>query len=296
MANEDPPWDDFRTVLAIARAGSLSGAARALGVNHSTVFRRLQTLEARLDSRLFERGRRGYAPTAAGEDIVAVAERLESDIVALTRRLAGQDRRLTGTLRLTAPDDIAEVLLIEPLARFRRTYPGLRLELVVDNRALNLTRREADLAVRATRAPPETLIGRRIGPVASAIYAAPELAKGLPPSPDLSALTWVTWDEGLGPAALANWQRQTVPAEAVGYRANSLLHLAAAVGAGIGVGVLPCFLGDPDLVRIAPPDPILETELWLLSHPDLRRNARVRALSEFLFAELRSRAAALKGE
>ena len=296
MSIDEPDWDDLRNVLAVARAGGLSGAARALGVNHSTVFRRLQALEARLDTRLFERGRRGYAPTAAGDDIVAVAERLESDIVALTRRLAGQDRRLTGTLRLTAPDDIAEVLLLEPLARFRGAYPGLRLELVVDNRALNLTRREADLAVRATRTPPETLIGRRVGPVASAIYAAPELAKDLPVSPDPSALTWVAWDEGLGPAALANWQRRTVPAEAVAYRANSLLNLAAAVRAGIGVGVLPCFLGDRDLVWVAPPDPALETELWLLSHPDLRRNARVRALSDFLFAALRGRARALKGD
>ncbi len=295
MATQELPWDDLRQVLAIARAGSLSGAARALGVNHSTVFRRLQALERRLEARLFERSRSGYAATAACEDLLAAAARVEAEVAALERRLAGRDQRLSGTLRLTAPDDIAARLLMAPLARFRAAYPGLSLELVLDNRMLSLTRREADLAVRPTLKPPQDLLGRRIGPLATAIYAAPERAGRGPAKWDPGQENWVGWDEGLGPPAVADWMRRHVPAAAVTYRANSLLNLAAAVRAGLGLGALPCFLGDPELTRIAAPDPALASELWLLSHRDLRRSARVRALSDFLFKSLRQQAAALAG-
>jgi len=295
MPAHDLPWDDLRHVLAIARAGSLSGAARALGVNHSTVFRRLQALERRLEARLFERQRTGYAETAAGADILAAAERVEAEVAALERRLAGRDQRLSGTVRLTAPDDIAEHLLMTPLARFRAAYPDLNLELVLDNRMLSLTRRESDLAVRPTLNPPEDLLGRRIGPIATAIYAAPTPSGVRPPYRGPAQETWVGWDEGLGPPGVAAWMRRHVPAAAVKYRANSLLNQFAAVRAGIGVGALPCFLGDRGLARLAPPEPDMASELWLLSHRDLRHSARVRALSDFLFRELRRHGAALAG-
>ncbi len=153
---------DLSTLLAIAREGTLAGAARRLRVNHSTVFRRLATIEARLETRLFERQGGSYVTTAAGEDLLRTAERVEAEVEALERRLSGQDLRLTGSLRMTTPDDMAEILVMPLLRDFRRSYPDITVELILDNRMLNLTRREADIALRPTLEPPETLSGRRV--------------------------------------------------------------------------------------------------------------------------------------
>lgn len=285
-------WDDLRLVLAVARAGNLSAAARRLGVNHATVYRRLGALEAHLGARVFERLRAGYAPTAAGEDLLRTAARVEAEMDDLERRLAGRDHRLSGTVRVTAPDDVAEHLLIGPLARFRARYPDIVLELVLDNRMLSLTRREADVAVRPTAAPDETLVGRRVARLASAVYGAAAVAGRAPAGPaDLAGRPWVAWEEGAGPPAMARWMARHVPPDATVYRANSLLNLLAAIRAGIGLGVLPCFLGDGarDLGRVLPPQEDLATGLWLLTHRDLQRTARVRAVLDALYRDLRAR-------
>lgn len=295
MSIESPlAWDDLRSALAIARGGSLAAAARSLGVNHSTVFRRLKALEAGLGARLFERGEEGYLPTGTGADLVAVAERVETEIQGLERRLAGRDDTLSGTLRITAPDDLVESLLVEPLAAFSARYPGVRLEIVLDNRMLSLTRREADLAVRPTRDPPENLIGRRIGQIASAVYCAKAAGKN-PPRDDTP---WIAWDEGSGPPVTTQWMATKVPPEQVVYRSNSLLNLLSACRSGIGQAILPCFLGDPEprLRRIAEPVAEWHSDLWILTHPDLRHSARVRALSDLLFDRLRAQADLLAGE
>jgi DNA-binding transcriptional LysR family regulator len=284
-------WDDLRYVLAVSRAGNLSAAARLLGVNHSTVFRRLNALEARLEARLFERLAEGYRATAAGSDLVAAAERVETEIHAFDRRLAGRDSRLSGSLRVTAPDDMMEKLLTASLARFLARYPGIVLEVAVDNRMLSLTRREADVALRPTRNPEETLVGRRIGSLSSAVY-------GLAGSPDrpaesiaaLAERPWIAWDEGSGPARERRWLAHHLSEAAVVYRSNSLLNQLAACRAGVGLALLPCFLGDaaPDLERVLAPRPEWNGELWLLTHPDLRHTARVRVFMDFVFEELRA--------
>jgi len=283
---------DLRTLLAIAREGSLAGAARRLKVNHSTVFRRLGAIEARLETRLFERQDGSYATTAAGEDLLRTAERVEAEVEGLERRLSGQDLRLTGSLRLTAPDDLAEVMVMPALVEFRARYPDITVELAVDNRMLNLTRREADIALRPTRQPPETLTGRRVATLASAVYTAAgtDPAAGGGPS-------WIAWEEGAGPPAVAAWLAARAEGQAIGYRSNSLLNQASAVRAGLGRAVLPCFLGDSDagLRRVAPPPPELTTELWLLTHPDLQRTARIRALLDLLYDTLRRRRALFEG-
>ena len=285
-------WDDLRVALAVAEGGSLSAAARRLGVNHSTVYRRLAGLEARIGSRLFDRDAGRLSPTASGEDLLASARRVENDLQALNRRLAGRDASLSGALRLTAPDDIAQELLLAPLTNFRRLYSGVSLEVVIDNRMLSLTRREADVAVRPTSRPPESLVGRRIGKLASAVYGRREDPGAAEDGP------WIAWDEGAGPPAVRRWLTERIAPERIAYRSNSLLHQLGACRAGLGVALLPCFLGDGarDLMRLAPPDSKLVTELWLLTHPDLRRTARVRALMEQLDAALRPFAPLLAGE
>ncbi len=279
---------DLRTLLAIAREGSLAGAARRLRVNHSTVFRRLAAIEARLDTLLFERRDGSYVTTAAGEDLLRTAERVEAEVEALERRLSGRDLRLTGSLRLTAPDDIAEVLLMPALAAFRRSYPDITVELVIDNRMLSLTRREADIALRPTREPPETLVGRRIATLASTVYRASSATRV--GDKDLATEPWIAWDEGAGPPPVARWLESRIDRNAVVYRSNSLLNQASAARAGLGLAILPCFQADPDsgLQRVMDPPAELDTGLWLLTHPDLRRAARVRALLDLLYETLKA--------
>ena len=292
--NDSFDWDDLRFVLAVARGGSLSAAARTLGVNHSTVHRRLAGLEGRLAIRLFDRDGGRHKPTAEGADLLASAERVETEMHALGRRLAGRDLRLTGRVSLTAPDDIANLLLPEPLARFRAAYPGVALELLVDNRMLSLTRREADVAIRPTSAPPETLIGRKIGLLTNAVYRRRDSE---PSNPGETETAWISWEEGAGPVSTHRWLAGRVPDSAVVYRSNSLLHQQVACRAGIGAALLPSFLGDPDpaLVRAEGFDDLPTTDLWLLTHPDLRRTARVRALLDHLYTALREQAGVLAG-
>jgi molybdate transport repressor ModE-like protein len=262
------PWDDLRLVLAVGRAGTLTRAARDLGIDHSTAFRRLGALESLLGVRLFERARSGYAPTAAGEAVVGAAGRVEAEVLAAERLVAGEDLRPGGIVRLTTTDTMAG-LIAPALAACRHAYPAITLELVITNAMLTLTRRDADIAVRPADDVPGHLFGRRLGAIASAVYA-------VDPAPAL----WVAPDESLAHLRAAAWLARRVPDDQVALRCNSLMGLLAAARTGIGRAILPCFLGDtePALRRLGEPLDALETGLWLLVHPDLRRAARIRAV------------------
>lgn len=286
-------WDDLRLVLAIGREGGLGPAARALGVNHSTVFRRIRALEDRLGAALFERQANGYAPTPLGEAGVRAATAMEAQIHAFQREAAGDGKELQGSIRLTAPDDVVFSLLLPILADFRRTYRSLVLEVEVENRFLNLSRREADIAIRSSNAPPETMIGVNVGETALAGYAARPL---LHQSRVWRDLPWIGWDEGAGPRRIQQWQAEHLPAGAVVYRCNSLLNQFAAAEAAIGVALLPCFLAgrSPHLERVVPPLDSL-TSLWILTHPDLRRAPRIQACMSFIGDGLRRQRARLAG-
>jgi DNA-binding transcriptional LysR family regulator len=287
--------NDLGTVLAVARGGSLSAAARVLGVNHSTVSRRLAALEAACGQTLFRRLSRGYVATPAGESLIEAAERLEAELQGLERLLSGRDIRLRGTLRLTAPDDIANHLVLPLLANFHRAFPEILLELVIDNRTLNLGRREADVALRATNTPQASLVGRRVAGLAATVYAPRALLEEAETPEDLP---WVAWEDDGQSNNLKSWIEAKAPPERIAYRANSVANQFAALRAGLGQGALPCYLGDaaPELVRVLPPQPELEAGLWILTHPDLRQAARVAALTEFLFTELKRRAPLLSGQ
>src|SRR3954469_24475848 len=163
-------WDDFRLIKAIADAKGLPTAAERLGVNHSTVFRRLRQIEAALGVPLFERHRLGYVPTAAGEEMVALADRLDEDITAFTRKVSGRELSPAGELRVTTNDSLLVHLLTPLFAVFLRQCPDMRLDIVLSNQPLNLSKRDADVAIRATDNPPETLVGRRVATIAWAVY------------------------------------------------------------------------------------------------------------------------------
>ncbi|MEC9481824.1 MAG: LysR family transcriptional regulator [Halomonas sp.] len=282
-------WDDLRIVLAIAETGSLSGAARRLEVSHATVFRRLGELERRMGARLFERSRNGYTPTLAGEDMADTAGRVAEEVAGAERRLLGQDLALSGTLRITTTDTLLMGLLAPILAEFRTLHPRITLEVAVSNRTLNLTRRDADVAIRPTSSPPETLVGRRVGCIAQAVYVRADL-------PD--ATSWVGPDAHLGYPTLETWMSHHGFDTHVGLRVDSMLGMLAAIKSGLGRGVLPCYLADhePELRRLDKPIPELATDLWLLTHPDLRRTARILAFFDFVALSLAAQQACLLGE
>ncbi len=278
-------WDDLRMFLAVARTGSLSGAARRLGVNHSTVFRRIAGFEAAIGVRLFERLPTGYALTPAGVDTLGTAERVEADIAALDRTVTGQDLRLSGIVRITATDFLAFWLLPDHLARFRTTYRGIEIELVVGNEALNLSRRETDIALRIGNTPPETLVGRRVGRLTFAIYAAPAY-HAAKPHIVLDQHDWIGLDEAH--AALARRFEEFLPGVRPAIRSNSVACTVRLAKAGLGLAVLPRAIAErtADLIRVAEVPETFSLDLWLLTHEDLRHTARIRAVLDFLATSL----------
>lgn len=292
-------WDDLRLVKAIAEARNLPTAAAWIGVNHSTAFRRLKQIEETLGLALFEKHRSGYTLTAAGEEIAALAARVDEDVAAVTRRLAGQDVAPSGELRIATNDSLLIDLLTPLFAAFRVRYPGVRLDILIGNQALNLAKRDADVAIRATDSPPENLIGRRAARIAWALYGrAADFPDGLPiESGALKEKNWVSIGEQLGGLKVVKWIAANVPPERVAYKINTVLGLAEAVEAGAGIGYLACFIGDarPSLMRLAPPEPEFGADLWLLTHPDLRHSARVRVFLDFLAAELAKRRSFIDG-
>lgn len=289
-------WDDLRYVLAVAREGSLAGAARRLKVNHTTVLRRVEAFEKRLGVRLFERLPSGYALTAGGEELVAAARGIDDTVTALERRLAGQDLRLTGTVRVTTTDTLMGSILPEILAEFHALHPGIQVEVAVTNLMLNLTKRDADVAVRPVRSPPPTLVGRRVTKVAFAIYGSARYLE-THKAKELGKHLWVGPDDSLAGTSTAQWMRAQLPDSEVVLRADSLVALRQAVLAGLGLATLPCYLGDtsPGLVCVRGPVPEMETALWVLTHEDLRYAARIRAFTEFAAAAFRRRRPLLEG-
>jgi molybdate transport repressor ModE-like protein len=278
-------WDDFRLINAIAATGTLPAAAAALGLDHSTVFRRLRQVEAVMGTPVFERHRGGYVPTAAGVEIAALAARVDEDITAVLRRVAGQSPSPAGEVRIATSDTLLFDLVLPMLAEFKRSCPDVRLDLVTGNTALNLSRRDADVAIRATARPPETLVGRKAGRIAWAPYG----TAPLPGPADEGALfaagvAWVGFGDALAGLAAAAHLRGRVPEHQVACRFDSVAGLVAGVAAGLGHGFLPCIAGDrhPGLVRLGPPLAGLSADLWLLTHPDLRYVPRVRVLLDFL--------------
>jgi molybdate transport repressor ModE-like protein len=288
-----PNWDDLRIFLAIRRAGSLTAAAKRLAVTPSTVYRRLDALEDALQVRLIERGGRGLVLTPAGEELLRGVEKMDGAAEASINTLAGRDLEPAGTVRITAPDDLTDYLLLPILRDFQRQHPRIVVELIADNRFLNLTRREADVALRPTRQPPETLLGRRIVGLASTIYQAREQ-----PEAPLETLDWIAWEEGIGPPVYSRWLAGNIQNERIKLRLNSMRSQAEAAAQGCGAALLPCRIGDcdPRLKRVMPPPPDWMNELWLLTHPGLRSIARIRLVTDELFRAIRKQKALFEGE
>lgn len=281
-------WDDLQHFLAVCRQGSISSAAALLKVNHSTVLRRLGSLESALGVTLFDRLPGGYALTSAGnrlaESLCGISEQIES----AQRQLMGSDLQISGTVRFTTTDTLAQGLLMPVLASFQREHPQVQIQLVVNNSFSSLTQREADVAVRGTNKPPANLVGRRVGTIQTGLYASRAYLKALGRRHSLDDYRWVAPDDTLSHLEQAKWLRANVPAERVAFRSDTLVGMVEAVANGLGVGLLLCPLADarPELVPLQAPSPQLDTQLWVLTHPDLRPVARVRAFAQHLFHAL----------
>lgn len=282
-------WNSFKLVLAIHRTGSLASAAQELGIDHSTAYRRLNALEASLGVRLFERLNGGvYEATGAGQQMGATAERIDDEVLALDRDILGRDRRLSGRLRVTCSESIAYRLLPQDLARFRFAYPNILVELVIANQIYNLTQREADIALRAAHPKDPALWGRKLADTAWTFFASPEyiqeIGGNLATATDAARCNLIGAEWGLRGIAQAEWI-DAMAADRIVYRTNSLLNQMVAAKAGIGLALLPCYLGDAEagLARaLSRPIDELQGELWIVTHADLKRTARVRAFFEIV--------------
>ena len=288
-------WNELKLVLAIRRGNGLTSAAAALRVDHSTVYRRLKALEERLGAKLFERGLGGsYRATTAGDQVAAAAERIEAETHALDRAITGRDHRLTGRLRVTSSETLAFRLLTPEIARFRAVHPGIIIELVVDNRVLSLSRREADIALRPFRPREADLWGRKLADVAWAVYASGDLPTIDPVEP-FGGLPVVGWGQEVTNVRAASWVADQAPDTRIVYRSSSLVNQLVAVRAGLGAALLPCYLADPEpgVTRIGDPVTAAAGELWIVTHADLRRTARVRAFLDLVGEGLGSQRAAI---
>lgn len=284
-------WNDLPVLLAIARTGSLAGAARLLGVNHSTVFRRLNAAERALNARVFDRLAHGYVPTDLGRDLLVEAEHAADAVAALERRAVGGDLALTGDVRLTATSNLALGFLPAVVERLAREQPGIRLEVVASETDYDLSRREADLALRATVAPPEHLVGRKVVDIDWFVMGSRRYLKkhGRPERfEDLAGHRVIGGDAGFRQRPQFAALDETVPRDHLVATSNSLAVMAAMAARGLGLALLPVDQIEPALERLFPVTVGRRAGLWLLTHPDLRGVARIRTVADLAIEVLRA--------
>jgi DNA-binding transcriptional LysR family regulator len=274
-------WSDLRYVLAVARDGTLSAAARRLRVNQTTVSRRLAAAEHALKTSLFDRRDGALIPTSAGEAVLARAALVEAEMHAIETGLAGGDAVTAGRVRLTAVPILVNRLLIPALPRLHAAHPRLQLELVAEPRNLRLTRREADVALRLARPESGDALARRLGRLDYAVYAPARRGGELP---------WITYEEGLAHLPQARWIAAAARDEEVGpVLVNDAEAIREAIAAGLGKSLLPCFAGDTDARLRRLGKPVLSREIWLLVHRELRAQARIAAVIDWLEALMKRR-------
>jgi len=283
MHRMDWDWDDLRFFLAAATEGSVTRAAASLGVNHSTVSRRLASLEAAFSTRLFERHPDGVQLTDDGRRIMDACRDIEAKTHDVARLIRAGDKRLAGHVRIAASTAVADGFITERLAGFRARYPDIVLELDLDIRPADLMRREADLALRVkpigTKHEGAAILTRNLGPFAWALYGAPPLVQGpIHDEKSLSGLPFIGFPEDLS-VRPGHEYTDTLGLVTVA-QMSSVVSIAHAVKNGIGLGFVPCLVGrQHGLIRVT--EPRNRAELWLLIHPELRENVAVRAVSDY---------------
>ena len=275
---------DLGVTLALVRGGTLAMAGERLGIDASTVFRSLQRIERGLGRLLFERTRSGYLATELAAELAVHAEQMEVALEAARSSVEAAPAKISGTVRITTTDTILHGLVAPALRSLQTVHPLLSYELHTGNELASLTRRDADIAVRATKRPPQHLVGKHIGPIRVALYAAKK--GGVRKFTDVEAgkSDWIGPDDALPEHPSVVWRKRHFPKAAPRYRVNSILSVLELVALGLGVGIVPLFLADGrgDVVRLTEPLDECETELWLLTHPESRHLRRVGAVYSHL--------------
>lgn len=283
-------WDDLKYFLAVVRAGALRRGADSIGVNHTTLARRLSIMEAQIGARLFDRSKAGLVPTQLGEELLPHAERVEEEMSAAARVIVGQDLRPSGTVYVSLPHGLTMTSIMDDLAAFAEDHPEITLNLTFSNDVADLTRREADVGLRVADSVTDDVVGRRLIQMSQAAYCSRSYAERVKDNGGRD-LHLIGWHEPEGDQT-ARWVRESCyPQARLRHRVSELVPLAALAAAGLGMAYLACCIGDrhPGLVRAPHQRPLPYRSLWLLLHRDLRNTARVRLFVDFLAARIRSR-------
>ncbi|MBT8414800.1 MAG: LysR family transcriptional regulator [Boseongicola sp.] len=280
-------WSDLQVILAICRAESLSGAARTLGQTHSTVFRRINAIEEKTGVRFFDRFRHGYAMTDAGVTAREYAERVEAEFHALGREVLGQDTALRGRIRVTCPEVFAEVMAPGIMARFLAGHPDIQVDVSPGASAVDMSRREAEIAVRATRQPPETSFGKRLCDFRFAVYGTAAYMEKAGERA-LEDYEFCLIEGSMGWLIPSIWETKSQAERQTVFQCRASRAVVNAALEGIGLAALPCYVGDVDerLVRVTDTLAHLDMGLWVLTHPDLRNTARIRVMMAHLYDEI----------
>lgn len=278
-------WNDLSVFLEIAREKTLSGAAVKLGVTHSTVFRRINNLESHLKVKLFSRNPDSYQLTEIGKEVLAHVKQVRSHVDDIHRLLDNSNSDLHGDVHVTAPHNIAYRFMPGYIARFHKRYPSIRINLMVSNKKYNLSRLEADLAIRATSNPPGDLVGKKLFTLQWSAYASAEYinthgrAKNLM---ELKQHLLIASNQALSKLPAFAWIEEKVPKDKIIMRCNDLVSMSSCAQAGIGVTLLPDDQAKPDLIRLFELEKEITSDIWLFIHPDMRQCSRLITFRNFL--------------
>lgn len=276
-------WSDLQFILAVASSGSLAAAARALGVNHSTVQRRITSFEQRHEVAVFDRRPDGYKLTVEGEQLLETAREVEQSVWGLERRIAGKDLKLEGTIRLTTTDTLLHTIAGAALVQFRTLYPDIHFEVSITNSILSISRRDADVAIRPARSIAEGLAGRKAGGFCFHAYASRpylDAHKGVA----VADMDWLAPGDTLAQTTPAQWIQRNLGRAHIVMRCDSMFGLASAAAHGLGVALLPSYLGKalPALERLDLDTTDADNLIWVLTHPDLANAARIHTFIDFM--------------
>jgi len=279
-------WDGFRVFLAVARAGRISVAARKLGVEHTTVSRRLAALEAAIGAPLFHRTAAGYLPTPLGQEILPTAEHIERSAEGIGLRARESTGRISGRVRLAVAPEFASHWLVPQLPAFHSRHRELDLQILVGTRQRDLSRGEAELAVQSPRPRQGGLVAVRIGKATTVLYVSKNLLRGsrmrIERAEDLRDIPLLTYTAHFQLLQEAAWFQPLLASARVVLETNSTHALLAAAHASLGIAVLPRFVGRTDEALVAVSAPVAEQDVWLVTHPEFRRDPRVRVAADFL--------------
>ncbi|MCZ6772497.1 MAG: LysR family transcriptional regulator [Proteobacteria bacterium] len=283
-------WDDLRFFLAVARTGTLRGGAESIQANHATVSRRLAVLETAVEARLFDRTKGGLRLTQLGEELLPHALRVEKEIAAASRVVAGRDARPAGPIYVSIPPFMALSSIVDDFVEFSRQFEDIDIHLQVSNAFADLERREADVSIRYAYEVTDDVVGRKLVRCSKAVYCAAGYAEKIKGNGG-DGLTWVGWNEAEGETTAPWVIKGPFPNARLRHRINEAVPQVTLAAAGAGLTYLPCFIGDryPGLVRAPYQKPVPDRSLWLLLHSDLRKTARIRIFVDFMAHRIKSR-------